>query len=269
MNYYCELLSCKKIYISKENWFIKKPIYDKELDITICPLDIDNWENNTTINLHPNLTFVQIAHLFNDNFIPVRTYILKNELYSHIKLIDTNIEDLYINIRSGKDIFDNHIFLPTDYAQPPLCFYQTIIEMFNFKNIYIISNGKENPVVDELLNSYNNTKYFHGTVEEDAAINLSEQNLVLPCSSFTVELIKLYDNLQNLFEFNLIERYDKIYWHYQDRHLRPLKFNRLIMNPTKEYIKMMRPWKQKPKQISQMINEKFNKKFKIIPSDFV
>ena len=140
--------------------------------------------------------------------------------------------------------------------------------MFNFSNIYIISNGKENPVVNELLKSYNNIKYFHGTIEEDAGIILSAKNLVLPCSSFTAELVKLSDNIQNLFEFNIMNPNDSKSWHYQDRHLRPLKFNRIIMNPTKEYIQIMKPWKKKPKQYSQMINEKCNKKFKIISSDF-
>ena len=267
--YYCELLGCKKIYLSKEYWFVKKPIYDKELDITISPLDIDTWDEKTTINLDKKLKFDQIVELFNNNFIPFRTYILKNELYSNIKVLNTSIEDLYINIRSGKDIFDNHIYSPGDYMQPPLCFYQAIIETFNFSNIYIIANGKENPVVDELLKSYNNTKYFHGTIEEDTAFILSAKNLVRPCSSFTVELLKLSDNLQNLFEFDLMYEKDRRYWHYQDRHLRPLKFNRIIMNPTEEYIKIMFPWKQKPEQFSQMISEKCNNKFTIIPSDFV
>jgi len=266
--YYCELLGCKKIYLTKEYWFVKRPIYDKELNITISPLDIDTWDENTTINIDSKLTFDQIVHFFNDNFIPFRNYILKNELYSNVKLIETNIEDLYINIRSGKDVFDIHGYSPSSYIQPPLCFYQTIIEMFNFSNIYIISNGKENPVVDELLKAYNNTKYFHGTVEEDTAIILSAKNLVLPCSSFTVELVKLSDSIQNLFEFNIIDKQDIINWHYQDRHLRPLKFNRFIMNPTEEYIKVMKPWRKEPNQFSQMINEKCNKKFTIIPSDF-
>ena len=46
-------------------------------------------------------------------------------------------------------------------------------------------------------------------------------------------------------------------------------FNSFIMYPTKEYIEIMSPWKQKPEQFDQMINEKCNKKLKIIPSDFV
>jgi len=266
--YFCEILGCKKIYLYKDYWFVKKPIYDKELDITISPLTIDVWDNQTSVYIDPNMKFPQIAKLFRNRFIPVRTYILKNEIFSHIKLIKTNIEDLYINIRSGKDIFKKHEHKHGDYIQPPLCFYQTIITMFNFRKIYIISNGKENPVVNKLLKSYNNIEYFHGTIEEDLSIILSAKNLVLPCSSFTVELIKLSDNLKNLFEFNLIQPIDKNFWHYDNRHLKPLKFNRFIMNPTKEYIKVMEPWIISKKQLSQMINEKCIKKFKIIPSDF-
>jgi hypothetical protein len=265
--YFCEILGCKKIYLWKDYWFVKKPIYDKELDITISPFTINVWDNQTSVYINSNMKFTQITKLFGNHFIPVRTYILKNELFSNIKLINTNIEDLYINIRSGKDIFRKHKHKHGNYIQPPLCFYQTIITMFNFSKIYIISNGKENPVVNELLKSYNNIKYFHGKVQEDLSIILGAKNLVLPCSSFSVELIKLSDNLKNLFEFNLSK--NRNFWHFNNRHLKPLKFNRFIMNPTKEYIEVMKPWKSSKEQLSQMIKEKCFKKFKIVPSDFV
>jgi hypothetical protein len=267
--YFCEILGCTKIYLYRDYWFIKKPIYDKELNITISPLTIDIWNNQSSIYFDSKSKFCKIVKLFKNNFIPVRTYILKNELFSNIKLIDTKLEDLYINIRSGKDVFKRSNRAIYNYIQPPLCFYETIISMFNFSNIYIISNGKENPVINKLLKSYNNIKYFHGTVKEDVSIILSAKNLVLPCSSFSVELIKLSDNLKNLFEFNLISKTDRNYWHFNDRHLKPLKFNRFIMNPTEEYIKVMKPWRHSKEQCSKMVNEKCIKKFKIIPSDFV
>ena len=187
--YFCEILGCKKIFLYKGYWFVKKPIYDKELNITISPLTTDIWNNQTSVYIGSYLEFSNIIKLINDNFIPVRTYILKNELFSNIKLIDTKLGDLYINIRSGKDIFKGNGHVHDSYFQPPLCFYQTIISMFNFSNIYIISNGYENPVISKLLNSYNNIKYFHGSVKEDVAIILSAKNLVLPFSSFSVELI--------------------------------------------------------------------------------
>lgn len=266
--YFCEILGCTKIYLYKDYWFIKKPIYDKELNITISPLTTDIWNNQSSIYFDSKSKFRKIVKLFNNHFIPVRTYILKNELFSNIKLIDTKLEDLYINIRSGRDVFINRNRAIDYYIQPPLCFYETILSTFNFSNIYIISNGKENPVINQLLKSYNNIKYFHGTVKEDVSIILSAKNLVLPCSSFSVELIKLSDNLKNLFEYNIISEVNKNFWHFNDRHLKPLKFNRFIMNPTEEYIKVMRPWNHSKEQYFKMINEKCINKFKIIPSDF-
>ena len=267
--YFCEILGCKKIYLYKDYWFIKNPIYDKKLNITISPLNTNIWDNQTSVYIESNSSIAKLSKLYNDIFIPIRTYILKNELYSNIKLFDTKLEDLYINIRSGKDIFKKNGHVNGGYIQPPLCFYQTIISMFNFNNIYIISNGKENPVISKLLNSYKNSKYFHGTVKEDVSIILSAKNLVLPCSSFSVELIKLSDNLKNLFEFNLFSKMDRNLWHFYDRHLKPLKFNRFIMNPTKEYIEVMKPWRSSKEQLSQMIKEKCINKFTIVPSDFV
>ena len=29
--YFCEILGCKKIYLNKDYWFVKKPIYDKDI----------------------------------------------------------------------------------------------------------------------------------------------------------------------------------------------------------------------------------------------
>lgn len=267
--YYCEILGCKYLYISKDYWFIKKPIFNEKLNITISPLINNSFNEETTIDINEGISFDDSIKLPNYNFIPVRTYILKEEILSNVKKIDTDINDLYLNIRSGEDIFENKQYSPGSYFQPPLCFYQTIIETFNFSNIYIVANGKENPVIDELLKLYNNIQYFHGNIEEDAGMVISAKNLAMPTSSFTTELIKLNDNLKNLFIFDSISEKDKEYWHFQDRHLRPLKFNMFIMNPSKEYMEIMNPWRQDPKQFEQMISEKCNKHFNIIPSDFI
>ena len=199
--HYCEILNCKNVYLYKNYWFLKKPIYNPEFDITISPYTKDICNNENTVCIDHSVNFDKAVKLFNDNFIPVRTYIFKDELLSNLKLIETKNDDLYINIRSGKDIFENENYSPNSYYQPPLCFYQTIIENYNFTNIYIIANGKENPVVNALLKLYNNSQYIHGSVEEDASWILSAKNLVLSTSSFPIELIKFSDNLQNLFFF--------------------------------------------------------------------
>jgi len=276
--YICEIFNCKDFYLSQEFYpFINKTIFNPEFGIRIIPYNEDEKnlceDNNTyTILCITNeFTYDKAIDMFRASnfFYPVRNYIFKDELLSYMKIIDAKEDDLYINIRSGEDVFRNKGYSPGSYTQPPLCFYQTIIDNFNFNNIYLIANGKENPVVEELLKLYKNIQYFHGSFEEDAAMILSAKNLALPVSSFPVELIKFSDNLKNLFEFDLIIDEDKRFWHFTDRHLRPLKFNRFIMKPTKEYLDVMVPWRQKKEQFDQMIHEKCNKKFNIIPSDFI
>ena len=97
----------------------------------------------------------------------MRLWIIREEVLNNIPKYVANQNDLYINIRSG-DIFVNAI--NRNYAQPPLCFYQNIIDKNNYDNIFILSNGHENPVVDELLKLYNTIKYIHGSVEDDTII---------------------------------------------------------------------------------------------------
>ena len=74
--YFCEILGCTNIYLLRDYWFIKKPIYDKELNITISPLNIDSWNNKTLIYFDSKSKFFNIIKLFKNN-IPIRTYNLK------------------------------------------------------------------------------------------------------------------------------------------------------------------------------------------------
>ena len=267
--YFCEILGCKKIYLSQKYWFVKKPIYDKELDITISPLNnADSFDKETAIVIEEQTSFDKSIKLFINFSIPVRTYIIKDEVISNAKLKDMSDQDLIINIRSGKDVFPTNTYRPGSYHQPPLCFYQTIIENFNFTNIYIVANGMENPVINELLKSYHNIKYMHGTEEDDAGMILSAKNLVLATSSFAIELLKFNDNLKNVFFYDFLDEIDKSYWHFSENHWKPLKYNIFVMYPTKEYVEVMDPWDAKENQYKQMIDEKCNKKFTIFPSDF-
>ena len=75
----------------------------------------------------------------------LRIHILKNEIKRNLPKLEINSTDLFIHIRSG-DIFKYMPNINIDYAQPPLCFYQSIITKFNFTKIYIISQDKENPI---------------------------------------------------------------------------------------------------------------------------
>ncbi len=84
------------------------------------------------------------------------------------------------------------------YSQPPLCFYQKIINTNNFSNIYILSNGRENPVINKLLEIYPRVKYLNVTLEYAISIIINAYNFVMPISTFPETLINLNTNLKNL-----------------------------------------------------------------------
>ena len=81
-----------------------------------------------------------------------RFNVFKNEILSNLPKINTDINDLYIHIRSGDIFLNRNPEYASDYAQPPLCFYERIIKENNFNKIYIISQDRGNPVIDKLIN---------------------------------------------------------------------------------------------------------------------
>ena len=142
--------------------------------------------------------------------------------------IDTSPEDLYIHIRSG-DIFTNNI--NKLYTQPPLCFYQKIINNYEFKKIFILSNGKENPCINKLLELYPNIKYIQSSLVNDSIILFNAYNLVGGRSTFIWAIIYFSKKLQNLWTYNrIIKSYNKRYTNY-------------YMKPSRTFKRIMYPWK--------------------------
>jgi hypothetical protein len=98
--------------------------------------------------------------------------------------------DLIIHIRSG-DVFNKNFPL-NYYTQPPYSFYKKIIEENNFKNIYILSeNFNLNPVINKLLENYNNLQILSNDLDTDFKIMLNSQYFVNSNStlSFVVNLL--------------------------------------------------------------------------------
>ena len=75
------------------------------------------------------------------------------------------------------------------YAQPPLCFYQSIINLFKFRNIFIISEDKRNPVIDLLIKNYQQIIFTNNSLNLDIALLLKAYNIVGSISSFFTTLI--------------------------------------------------------------------------------
>ena len=99
--------------------------------------------------------------------------LLRNEIIKNIPKILTNKNDLCIYIRSG-DIFKNPHRL---YKQPPLCFYKKVLDNYIFKKIYLISENKNNPVINELLKSFPNIIYNFNSLKIDISYLVNSYNI--------------------------------------------------------------------------------------------
>lgn len=183
----------------------------------------------------------------------MRLSIIREEILNNIPKYKANLEDLYINIRSG-DIFQNTIH--PDYSQPPLCFYKKIINESNYTNINIVSNGHENPVVDELLKIYPKIKYLHESVEGDVSIIVNAHNLIMPESTFTWTLIRLNNNLNNLYIYELISYNSRKNYDLITYDTRNINANIYIMQASLKYKKIMeRKWENSKIQLNLMLQE--------------
>ena len=102
-------------------------------------------------------------------------------------------------IRSG-DIFKSSKLF---YFQPPLCFYKSIINNFKYKNIYIIAEDSNNPVINELLTKYQNIIYNKNSLKYDISYLTYAYNIVGAFSTFLKNIILLNDNVKIfwIFEF--------------------------------------------------------------------
>ena len=123
MIFYFELVKeHKNIYLnSRHHWFLKNKIVTKYVNISLAnESEIDCNDNYTTCILGcPWLLTPTVL------FPEVRLLYVKPELMRNLPTVKTHPKDLYIHIRSG-DIFKR--FYPhMSYSQPPLCFYESII----------------------------------------------------------------------------------------------------------------------------------------------
>ena len=126
---------------------------------------------------------------------------MKDGIFNNIPTYIAYPNDLYINIRSG-DIFIKAIH--PNYFQPPLCFFQKIITENKYDNIFLLSNGHENPCVEALLKLYPYIKYILESVNDDISAIINFYNLVLSISTFTFTLINLNNNLNNIYFYNIV-----------------------------------------------------------------
>ena len=236
----CENIRCKIVIAPGKSLdkIIKNPIFYKEKNIIILPNLCMNKINVDIITNSRNIFYFNFKNKNKYNGLKI----IREEVLANIPKFKNTPDDLVINIRSG-DVFVNKI--NKNYGQPPLCFYQKIIDDNKFKNIYLMSNGHENPTVNKLLELYPKIKFIHGTVEEDASVIIYSYNLVMPISTFPFTLVRLNNNLKKIFVYSLIK------YNFKDEN-----FTVYQMEASQNYLnKIQGKWKNTKEQLDLMINE--------------
>ena len=260
--FYCEILGCKKIIIQKYNdLYIKHKIVNNNYNMTIEPSYLNNYLIKKSLIIPINFFFYYYDYIKPD----IRLNLIKKEILNNLPKIKIHPNDLFIHIRSG-DIFKSHINY--SYSQPPLCFYKKILYKFKFRKVFIISENKDNPIINILLKEYKYIYYHKNPLNIDISYLANSYNIASSTSSFIISIIKLNDKLKLLWEYDfyrLSQRY--LHLHYSIYNFTH-KYTIYKMIPSKLYKKNMYNWFNSIKQRKLMILEKCKIEFIRIPPSF-
>jgi len=258
--FYSEILGIKNIYLrAKYNWYIKNNIISDKINITFMSLSKMDCNRNDILCVSFVSGFLITPFVIKPE---IKINILKNEIKRNLPYVEVDPNDLYIHIRSG-DIFYK-IKHSYQYAQPPLCFYQNILNNFKFKNIYIISVSHNNPVINKLLNEYPNIIYKKHRISKDIAYLSNANNIVGSISSFVISIIKFNDNLKKFWEYDIYKISGKFILLHHDFYDFPRNYIIYRMKPSENYKNEMFVWMANQNQLQLMINEKCIYNFTII-----
>ena len=258
--FYCEIMGCKKILLNEQGitrkWLIKNPIYIKKLDIIIM-LGSANCNDDNVLCLKTDKYW--------EPFYPImvkpqiRTQYIKEELLRNLPNVKTDPNDLYIHLRAA-DVFSAK---PSDrYAQPPLCFYEKIIDNNKFKNIYIIASDRDNIILDALINKYKYIIFEQHDFQYDFSLIVHAYNFAISVSSFSVSAIKFNDNLKHLWEYDIFRLSEKFFFLHHHLYKFDIKYKIHTMKPSDIYAKKMFFWERSESQLKLMLEDK-------CPYDFV
>ena len=198
--FYCEILGCKRIILNKDYyWFIRHKIFYKKYRMFIIPGDLKKY-NNYNILIDKSTNFFWYSNYIKPQY---KTTIIKREILRNLPKIKVNSYDLFIYIRSG-DIFEKFL---NSYFQPPLCFYKHILNNFGFKNIYLISEKLNNPVIIKLLNLYPNIIFNQNSLLLDISYLAFGINIVGAYSTLLFNIIRFNTYLKIFFFFEFSENF--------------------------------------------------------------
>ena len=199
--FYCEILQCKNIILDKKYyWFIRKKVKYKKNKLIIAKGKIDNLEKKNllidkTNNLLNLLSFFKINSKIN---------VIKNEVLTNLPKVIVNKNDLFIFIKSNYYLKKSSDL----YIHPPYCFYQTILNNNNFSNVKIISEFRNDPIINKIIYEYKNITYEKIKIKYMISYLVNAYNIVGQTSNFLNIIIRLNENLLYLWKYEYLNEND-------------------------------------------------------------
>ena len=213
--------------------------------------------------MNNSLTKSVVFFYYRHNFILLgntnRFHILREEILNNLPKVNVHPNDLYIYIRGG-DVFQIINRPCLGYAQPPLCFYRSILNKFNFRGIRIISKDKLNPVLT-LLEQFYHAKFTKNDIKLDISYLANSYNIISAKSSFIISIIKLNNNLKFIWEYDFYLLSERYYHLHHSVYSFSFKYIIYKMKASENYKKLMTPFINSIRQRELMIKEKCDDNF--------
>lgn len=211
---------------------------------------INENENKISKNIYDQYNFFNKERikdigmsLFDKNKRKTLEIIRKIFKLKNIKKYNSN--EICIHIR-GRDLFISNPH--PGYVTPPLDYYVKILNNKKYKNIYLVSEDKKNPTVNELLKLYPNIKFKIQSLEEDIKLILGHENVVFSFGTFLKSLLLLSKNIKIV--------HKPSYQSFFSEYIPEVKIINYDLN---DYKKKMSPWKNTEKQKKLMLSYKLKK----------
>jgi hypothetical protein len=211
---------------------------------------INENENKISKNIYDQYNFFNKERikdidmsLFDKNKRKTLEIIRKIFKLKNIKKYNSN--EICIHIR-GRDLFNSNPH--PGYVTPPLDYYVKILNNKKYKNIYLVSEDKKNPTVNELMKLYPNIKFKIQSLEEDIKLILGHENIVFSFGTFLKSLLLLSKNIKIVHK----PSYQSFFSDY-------IPEVKLINYDLNDYKKKQSPWKNTEEQRKLMLSYKLKK----------
>lgn len=225
-------LSVKKIYIPSKYWFINTSlVIDGFVFIKKGKLDGENVFRDNFYYPYKKIDYNQNRTL----------YILRRHFQSQIPKINLHYDKLVIHIRSG-DLFVQNS--PMDkYSQPSFCFFSQVIDKFKKSNVEVFAEDRRNPVTNEL--EKHKVKITHADLLTTVSKIFYAKNVAFGYGTFAVTICRISPIPKNVYVFGNM----KYHIGFQD-----FRFKVYINEMSKDFKKIMYPWRNSDKQRECLIN---------------